>query len=64
MCYTSGMTLPFPLTGKTKDEVLAIMRAARDHDVQWQKGRAFSLVYHAGEDVDELLKEASLLFFS
>jgi len=40
------------------------MRAARDHDVQWQKGRAFSLVYHAGKDVDDLLKEASLLFFS
>jgi len=58
------MTLPFPLNGKTKDEVLAIMRAARDHDVQWQKGRAFSLVYHAGKDVDDLLKEASLLFFS
>ena len=58
------MTLPFPSTGKTKDEVLAAMRAARDHDVQWQKGRAFSLVYHAGQDVDDLLKEASLLFFS
>ena len=58
------MTLPFPSTGKTKDEVLAAMRAARDHDVQWQKGRAFSLVYHAGKDVDDLLKEASLLFFS
>jgi sphinganine-1-phosphate aldolase len=58
------MTLPFPSTGKSKDEVLALMRAARDHDVQWQKGRAFSLVYHAGKDVDDLLKEASLLFFS
>lgn len=58
------MTLPFPSTGKSKDEVLAAMRAARDHDVQWQKGRAFSLVYHAGKDVDNLLKEASLLFFS
>ena len=58
------MTLPFPTSGKSKDEVLAAMRAARDHDVQWQKGRAFSLVYHAGKDVDDLLKEASLLFFS
>jgi len=58
------MTLPFPSTGKSKDEVLAAMRTARDHDVQWQKGRAFSLVYHAGKDVDDLLKEASLLFFS
>jgi len=58
------MTLPFPSTGKSKDEVLAMMRTARDHDVQWQKGRAFSLVYHAGKEVDELLKEVSLLFFS
>lgn len=58
------MTLPFPTTGKSKDEILAVMRAARDHDVQWQNGRAFSLVYHAGADVDDLLKEASLLFFS
>ena len=58
------MTLPFPTNSKTKDEVLTAMRAARDHDVQWKKGRAFSLVYHAGKDVDELLKEASLLFFS
>ena len=58
------MTLPLPSTGKSKNEVLDAMRAARDHDVQWQKGRAFSLVYHAGKDVDEVLKEASLLFFS
>src|SRR6266542_6235550 len=58
------MTLPFPSIGKSKDEVLALMRAARDHDVQWQRGRTFSLVYHAGKDVDDLLKEASLLFFS
>jgi glutamate/tyrosine decarboxylase-like PLP-dependent enzyme len=58
------MTLPFPHDGKSKDEVLEAMRSARNHDVQWQKGRAFSLVYHAGKDVDDLIKEASLLFFS
>lgn len=58
------MTLPFPTTGKSKDEILSTMRSARDKDVQWHKGRAFSLVYHAGEEVDDLLKEASLLFFS
>ena len=58
------MTLPFPSNGKSKETVLTAMRAARDHDVQWQKGRAFSLVYHAGKDVDDLIKDASLLFFS
>ncbi len=58
------MTLSLPSSGKSKNEVLDAMRTARDRDVQWQKGRAFSLVYHAGKDVDDLLKEASLLFFS
>lgn len=58
------MTLPFPTHKKSKEEILNAMRDARDHDVQWQKGRAFSLVYRASNDVDELLKEASLLFFS
>lgn len=60
----SRMTLSFPTQGKSKDEILNAMRAARDHDVQWKQGRAFSLVFHAGQEVDDLIKEASLMFFS
>ncbi len=55
---------PFPQTGITKQEILAAMEAVREHDVRWQQGRAFSLVFHAGEDVTDLLKEAYTLFFS
>ncbi|MBI5935234.1 MAG: aspartate aminotransferase family protein [Chloroflexi bacterium] len=40
------------------------MRAARDHDVEWHHGRVFGLVYHINDEIDELLKEASNLFFS
>jgi glutamate/tyrosine decarboxylase-like PLP-dependent enzyme len=40
------------------------MRAARDHDIQWHRGRVFGLVYHINDEIDELLKEASNLFFS
>ncbi len=40
------------------------MRAARDRDIQWQRGRVFGLVYHINDEIDELLKEASNLFFS
>jgi glutamate/tyrosine decarboxylase-like PLP-dependent enzyme len=39
------------------------MRQARDHDARWSEGRAWSLVYHAGDEVTELLKEAYTLFF-
>lgn len=57
-------SLPFPKRGLPRDEVLAFMRAARDRDVQWQRGRVFGLVYHVNDEIDDLLKEASNLFFS
>ena len=40
------------------------MRAARDRDVQWEKGRAFGLIYHIDEEIDSLLQDAFLMFFS
>ena len=51
-------------TGKSKDEVLALMREARARDADWRRGKTFSLVYYAGDDVLELLKESFFLFFS
>ena len=56
--------LPFPKQGLPREDVLSSMRAARDHDVQWQRGRVFGLVYHINDEIDELLKDASNLFFS
>jgi glutamate/tyrosine decarboxylase-like PLP-dependent enzyme len=56
--------LPFPKYGQSKDEILSAMRAARDHDVQWHRGRVFGLVYHINDEIDDLLKDASNLFFS
>ncbi|HJW89510.1 MAG TPA: aspartate aminotransferase family protein [Anaerolineales bacterium] len=53
-----------PIEGKSKEEILEFMEAAREKDVNWRHGRVFSLVFHAGEDVQELLKEAYTLYFS
>lgn len=53
-----------PFQGISKDEVLERLRALKDQDAAWRHGRVFSLVYYAGDDVLEVLKEASLLFFS
>jgi glutamate/tyrosine decarboxylase-like PLP-dependent enzyme len=44
--------------------VLKEMRGLRRDDVRWRDGRVWSLVFHAGEDVSDLLKEAYGLFFS
>jgi glutamate/tyrosine decarboxylase-like PLP-dependent enzyme len=40
------------------------MKAARDKDVRWREGRVFSLVFNAGDEVSDVLKEAYLLFFA
>ena len=56
--------LSFPQTRKTKEEILASMRRARDHDAQWHNGRVFGLVYHISDEIDDLLKEAYPMFFS
>lgn len=57
-------TLALPVQGRPKDAVLAHMRAARDQDIRWRQGRAFSLVFHAGDEVSAVLQEAYALFFS
>lgn len=57
-------TLPFPRGRRSKEEVLAEMRAARDHDVRWRNGRIFGLIYHGGDEIEELLQEAYTLFFA
>ena len=63
MLPTSRPSMEFPPSGRTKEEVLAAMRAARDHDLRWREGKAFSLVYNAGDEISDVLKEAYLLFF-
>lgn len=46
------------------ESVLDRMKALRERDVRWQEGKTWSLVYHAGDEVTELLKQAYTLFFS
>jgi sphinganine-1-phosphate aldolase len=54
--------LPFPEKGIPKDELLARMRERKRADADWRGGRTFSLVYPAGHDVDEVLREAAELY--
>lgn len=60
----SAIAIQLPQKGQTKDEVLEKMRAVRQKDINWSQGKAFSLVFHAGEEVTEMLKEAYWMFFS
>jgi sphinganine-1-phosphate aldolase len=55
--------MKLPATGTPRDELLAGMREAGRADVDWRNGRIWSLVYFAGDDVADLLKEAYTEFF-
>ena len=58
------MTLTLPPKRTAAETVLATMRKARARDAKWREGKTWSLVYHAGDEVTELLKEAYTMFFS
>lgn len=60
----SDQQVTFPTAGKSRDEVLNALRAARQQDVRWQEGKAFSLVYRVDDQVSGLLQDAYTMFFA
>ncbi len=52
------MAKTLPKTGTPKDAVLQQLRSLHTDDAKWKDGRTFSLVYFAGDEVSQLLKEA------
>ena len=56
--------LTFPKTGMPAEQVLARMGQLCEHDANWREARAWSLVYDAGDELTEFLKQAYLMFFS
>ncbi|MBN2495174.1 MAG: aspartate aminotransferase family protein [Deltaproteobacteria bacterium] len=53
-----------PEQGVPADELLSEMRAMKGQDADWKRGRTWSLVYHAGEQHEQLLRDAYSLFIS
>ncbi len=53
-----------PEQGMASETVLDRMRELRQRDADWRSGRTWSLVYHAGDAVTELLKDAYTMFIS
>lgn len=53
-----------PTKGSPPEEVLNFMRSFRNQDTRWKEGRTFSLVFYAGDELLEFLKDAYTMFFS
>lgn len=56
--------LQLPKKGKSRAELRGLMHEARAGDVDWRRGRVASLVFYAGDEILETVKEAYLMFFS
>jgi len=51
-----------PEQGLSREAILAVMKERKARDANWQAARTFSLVYPAGEEVDEILADACNLY--
>ena len=51
-----------PRRGRSREEVRDSLAAKRAEDADWRSGRTFSLVYFAGEDVVQVLRDAASAF--
>ena len=45
-----------PAQGRAAADVLASLEGMRAADIDWKRGRVFSLVYHAGDEHAQLLE--------
>ena len=50
--------IQLPPKGGPKQDIVATMQALRQKDVKWREGKVFSLVFYAGDEVTDILKEA------
>src|SRR3954468_9963110 len=54
--------MALPEHGMTKDDVLAMLRAKREHDARWQDGRTFGMVYDGGPEVHAVAEAVAQMF--
>jgi len=52
----------FNKTGVNKEDLIREMEETKKSDVGWKDGQSWGLVYHAGDDVDRVIREAFNLF--
>jgi len=56
--------IKIPKTGIPKQELMEQLKALKNSDVDWRHGRSWSLVYYAGDEHTDFLKDICNLYFS
>ncbi len=57
-------TKELPTSGMSRDTLFSKMEEVRKNDIKWKEGKAFSLVFHGGEEISNVIKDAYCMFFS
>lgn len=53
-----------PEQGLPKDEVFRRLEEFRAHDVDWRSGRTWAYVYDPGQEIEEVIKKAYMMYLS
>ena len=54
--------MKLPASGTAREALFAKIKEMKASDADWRGGRTWSLIYPAGEDVDDVLREANHLY--
>ena len=54
--------ISLPEKGSSKETILSTLKSLKSGDADWHNGQLFGLIYEAGEEVEDLVKEAASLF--
>jgi len=57
-------SLSIPSKGKPFEQIMAELDRCRANDADWRNARTWSLVYHAGDEVAKVLREAYMMFLT
>ena len=55
--------MKFPSKGQPADQILQQLQDMKGGDVPWAEGKVFAYIYDAGEEAQQLLKDAFNLYF-
>ncbi|MFT7519270.1 MAG: sphinganine-1-phosphate aldolase [Kiritimatiellia bacterium] len=56
--------MKFPSNGQSADSVIQTIESFRVNDLKWRGGRAFGYVYNAGEQIEQVGKDAYMRYLS
>lgn len=56
--------MKIPETGKSPEEIMETLQQFKQHDLAWRDGRVMAYVYDAGQDVENIVKQAFNLYLS